>query len=1722
MRSFFTLVAAGLLMGALLAAPSSGRVSAGTAADARAVGTNAPLPNFQAKGANLIRLLAGAFDPLRDAHPAAPGIARRDGTALPGGQPQYWLAQVRDGRFAEASKAIGAAGGKVVGVVPDATYMVRATPAQRAHFAQSSSVRWAGYYQPAWRLPGAHGGRKALLELDGVQTYRVYAFRDDPASVGRALAGLPGVTVLDDAGSVVDVRATAAQLPAIAALPAVEWVDLKPSFDLLNANARWVTDTGVRDLYAATAAGRLTGAGQTAAVADTAINYTNDRNGLAHVGFRDCADSTGTNCKLADYTQATAGATPAAINATVANGTSHRKMSAFFDIGNSGPNPGDDAAHGSHVAGSVTGDQGANGTPDGHDGMAPGARLVHQNIGTATGGLTIPADLYDVFRQAYRPRNPGSVAETTGATGATDYAQYVATEDARTHNNSWSSALVAVPNSALSVVVDRFVWDHEDMVIVFSAGNGGPGANTFSAPSNAKNDVSSGASANGRQPMSSIDSMASFSSHGPTHDGRFGPDVATPGQIVVSSKGGTTDGYHFLQGTSMSGPILTGLATLVRQYFWDGYAAGDGFAAGAPSQSRRHNPSAALVKATLVNSAVRMRGWYTGADGTQRSLDGQWPSSGQGYGRVNLDSALYFSGDPSNAWYQDVWRGDADAFVGPAALPATRSYPIRVQAGEPLDVTLSWTDAPNLLPAGTPALVNNLDLTVTGPGGAVYVGNNMNSKTSPSVAVGETTPGAAPPDVREVTERVRIAAPATGTYTVTVSAGALPTGNQGFALAASGRISPVGGQPFSPGPARQADAAGSPTISNLRVEPVTADTAIVRFTTNEPTTATATAGANTYVDSYNVGNDAPNVGGGGGFAGLNEGQVETSADYANRPVLGTEHEIRLTGIPDGVPTISVTAKDLAANEATGAVPAATARGVFGADAPDIGQLIAGTAGGWKTGTQLYAGTSGTTVALGAFMFRVPEAAVDPAKISGAAVELSSAHDLVSRYTQDPLLYVDLLNGGTEAGWGTQTYEQIRAAAADARVYPETTHKRGGGSTYAFTFSCGDLQKLKDTLSTVTGGQRQAAFRWDSTAPGLFSMDPGFNRRSNGPDKRPRLVLFTAEQPNPYGRTCDPATPAPAISGVGIHEGSAGGSMTVSWETDVASDSMVLFRKKSETGWTQVGTPALTKIHHVQLLGLDLSQDYVFVVRSAACNGAATTDTNGGEGYAFFKTVTIGPRTVDAFFDFETGAEGWTTETTSTQDPPLPPDTTWELRPPGHESATGWYAEPYGDLDQARLTSPPVALSGSLGAVEFFVRHDFEVQPTPVFTTTDGLYVEYSPDGGTTWNTFATYKGQSPNYPAFQPKQTGTFPVPPGGALVRFKVLSDDNVSTPPFQGAALDRVTFVSYTTTGETGGGERPLSGPATPPSAGETGLTAPAIRTGPASAADVAAGTGTCSVPGPPTAPDLRVTGIVASNNKNVREGQKVTVTATVANTGNAAAAASKTQFLLDGTTVLGLVDTPAIAAGGSATVSVQWDTRDVKGEHTLRVTADQPGVVAESDETNNASTLTVTVKGNKVQNGSFEQASSDGSGPAAWTGESTGAGTTSWSDAGSDGSKSASASGSGGNTALAGSPSWTSAPITVAPGEMLDLVLSVNVSGVSSAPTAGLAFVGAAGQVLDTVKLITAPTLTLGFQTLEQTVTIPAGVAQARVVLTGFAATDVATAGTVTFDDVGLYAR
>lgn len=96
------------------------------------------------------------------------------------------------------------------------------------------------------------------------------------------------------------------------------------------------------------------------------------------------------------------------------------------------------------------------------------------------------------------------------------------------------------------------------IVVVNSAGNGGSvsePANTLGAPADGFNVIAAGA-------VNSSGTRSSFSSVGPSADGRIKPDVMAMGEGVRGASGAT--GYtNFLSGTSFSCPLSAGVAALV-------------------------------------------------------------------------------------------------------------------------------------------------------------------------------------------------------------------------------------------------------------------------------------------------------------------------------------------------------------------------------------------------------------------------------------------------------------------------------------------------------------------------------------------------------------------------------------------------------------------------------------------------------------------------------------------------------------------------------------------------------------------------------------------------------------------------------------------------------------------------------------------------------------------------------------------------------------------------------------------------------------------------------------------------------------------------------------------------------------------------------------------------------------------------------------------------------
>jgi hypothetical protein len=434
----------------------------------------------------------------------------------------------------------------------------------------------------------------------------------------------------------------------------------------------------------------------------------------------------------------------------------------------------DNQGHGTHVAGNMVGD--SDNDPANfaaQDGMAPAAKIVVQDAGFLSNacadgpGFGCPVIKLDPLFEQSR------------------------VQGASVHNNSWGdNEDVPGPQqcnyTARSQDVDRYMWEHKDFLIVYAAGNYGAGNIDFSvgSPGTNKDGLSIGSSRTSAT-ATSDDNLSRFSSRGWTSDGRIKPDLIVPGNNTAATSDRTVDGVSNCGamgggGTSFAAPVAVAAAALVRQYYMDGF-----YPSGAKTMDNALTPSAALIKATLINSAASMKG----LDNAGMTIS-PIPSNEQGWGRVQLDQALVFTGSTRKLYVDDHRAG----FEVGATTPIT--YTINGVEASPLKVTLVWTDYPST-PDTPPAaatlddpaswnaarLVNDLDLTVTGPAGA-YLGNVF--------AGGASTPGGEA-DRRNNVEQVLLNAPASGAYTITVEPKDVKEGPQDFAIVVTGAWANVGG-----------------------------------------------------------------------------------------------------------------------------------------------------------------------------------------------------------------------------------------------------------------------------------------------------------------------------------------------------------------------------------------------------------------------------------------------------------------------------------------------------------------------------------------------------------------------------------------------------------------------------------------------------------------------------------------------------------------------------------------------------------------------------------------------------------------------------------------------------------------------------------------------------------------------------------------------------------------
>ena len=716
---------------------------------------------------------------------------------------------------------------RVLGYIPEFAYLVRFDQARFAEAQRRPEVFWVGSFQPAFMVEPkldyviqqdpAH-----LLELRGDFALEEYP---DAETLAAALAGTPvhvlDVTRMSDGWSA-RVQGRALDAYALAAMPGCLWVERFVQFELNNNIARTSTSvaTGrgansgpIMDVERVWAKG-IRGEGQIAAASDTGLST---------------GDLVTPNNFHYDFGQ----------TGSVTNSMRVLKGYALNNRGTWNDNQTVGGGHGTHTSGSIVGNGFRSGsTPSTNTfpttcyaGTAPKTGFVFQSVMNSDGSLGgIPADLTQLFQPPY---NDGARVHSNswGAPAAGAY-----TTDAQNLDKFvWNNPDMVITFSAGNSGVDCWYYTTSCQKPGSCSPDGVIDADSIGSPGTAKNCITVGASENYRpdyqyeypantcnagptwswfdscsysvSPVSgdliadNANGIGAFSSRGPCDDGRIKPDLVAPGIAIISTRTDVNQAfeqwgtcnvpsapvdlrpyYLSMGGTSMANPLTAGTAVLVRQYYVDGWHPNNSSLTNASASAPDgFDPSAALVKATLINGAWDMGPGQYGT-GAGREIPPGWdsphdlPNDVEGFGRVDLYHSLFpnlgYGADPGRT--MEVHDNASGLATGGTD---TYTFPVSSNAN-PLIVTLAWSDPYAATGAGA-KLVNDLDLEVTDPSATRYYPNRKDW-------IGGTR------DSTNNVEQVYVTSPASGAWTITVRGYNVPgngqpgTTTQPFALVISG------------------------------------------------------------------------------------------------------------------------------------------------------------------------------------------------------------------------------------------------------------------------------------------------------------------------------------------------------------------------------------------------------------------------------------------------------------------------------------------------------------------------------------------------------------------------------------------------------------------------------------------------------------------------------------------------------------------------------------------------------------------------------------------------------------------------------------------------------------------------------------------------------------------------------------------------------------------------
>ena len=228
------------------------------------------------------------------------------------------------------------------------------------------------------------------------------------------------------------------------------------------------------------------------------------------------------------------------------------RIVAFKDFVNNYTSPYDDNGHGTHVAGIIGGDGGS--SKGKYKGIAPKSNIIGVKVMNKDGGGST-SDIVAGMQWVLRNKDKYNIRVMSLSLGSDP--------DLKEKDDPLVKGV-------------NVVWS-KGIVVVTAAGNSGPEEYTINSPGISDKVITVGCSDSKGTIEIEDDSVADFSSRGPTVAKRIKPDIVAPGVAVHSLKSNTNykptsksvaskeKNYTVQSGTSMSTPVISGAIALLLQ-----------------------------------------------------------------------------------------------------------------------------------------------------------------------------------------------------------------------------------------------------------------------------------------------------------------------------------------------------------------------------------------------------------------------------------------------------------------------------------------------------------------------------------------------------------------------------------------------------------------------------------------------------------------------------------------------------------------------------------------------------------------------------------------------------------------------------------------------------------------------------------------------------------------------------------------------------------------------------------------------------------------------------------------------------------------------------------------------------------------------------------------------------------------------------------------------------